>query len=46
MMDSPAYTCGIPRQDANHVIFYCLLSRDRFALIGKSIYQENFLSFL
>jgi len=29
-MDSPAYTYGDPRQDANHVIFYCSLSRGRF----------------
>ena len=37
MVDSPACTCGDPRQDANHVIFYCPLSRGRFALLGKFI---------
>ncbi|XP_018375583.1 PREDICTED: uncharacterized protein LOC108769220 [Trachymyrmex cornetzi] len=31
MVDSPVCPCGDPRQDVNHVIFHCPLSRGRFA---------------
>lgn len=37
MVNSPACPCGDPRQDANHTIFYCPLSRGRFAPLNKFI---------
>ncbi|KYN50413.1 hypothetical protein ALC57_00050, partial [Trachymyrmex cornetzi] len=41
MVDSPACPCGDPRQDANHIIFYCPLSRGRSAPLNKFI-SETF----
>ncbi|XP_018373152.1 PREDICTED: RNA-directed DNA polymerase from mobile element jockey-like [Trachymyrmex cornetzi] len=35
MVDSPACPCGDSRQDVNHVIFHCPLSRGRFALLSR-----------
>ncbi|XP_018309354.1 RNA-directed DNA polymerase from mobile element jockey-like [Mycetomoellerius zeteki] len=40
MVDSPACTCGNPRQDINHVIFHCPLFRGRFALLNKYLMKN------
>ncbi|KYN22366.1 hypothetical protein ALC57_05236, partial [Trachymyrmex cornetzi] len=37
MVDSPACTCEDPRQDANHIISHCPLSRGRFVPLNKFI---------
>ncbi|KYN10135.1 hypothetical protein ALC57_17730 [Trachymyrmex cornetzi] len=40
MVDSPVCPCGDPRQDVNHVIFHCPLSRGRFAPLSKFLLKS------
>ncbi|XP_071649693.1 uncharacterized protein [Temnothorax longispinosus] len=43
IVDSPSCPCGDPYQDANHIIFNCILTRDQTSPLHKYL-QEKFLT--
>ncbi|XP_018360563.1 PREDICTED: uncharacterized protein LOC108759566 [Trachymyrmex cornetzi] len=40
IVDSPSCPCGDPRQDANHIIFYCPCTRDKFGPLCKHLKES------